>query len=282
MLDVVRLSGGRSLPLAGSFHVMGILNCTPDSFFDGSRVTETSVVDRAASMIEDGATILDVGGESTRPGSDYVSADEELSRIVPAIEAIRKRWNIALSVDTRKAAVASAALAAGADIINDVAALGDDPKMAAVCAAAGVPVVLMHKKGIPLSMQDSPWYEDCVAEVCGFLEERISAAKAAGISADSIILDPGIGFGKRLEDNLSLLANLDQLVALGCPVLVGLSRKAFVGQLTGKAVGDRLAGSLSALVWARMKGAVIFRVHDVAASADALKVYQEIVKGGNN
>lgn len=274
------LPGGRSLALDGRFHVMGILNCTPDSFFDDSRVTLGSAVDRASAMIEAGASILDVGGESTRPGSAYVSTDEELERVVPVLEAIRARWPVALSVDTRKAAVAKAALAVGADIVNDVAALADDPAMPALCAAAGVPVVLMHKKGIPASMQDAPWYADCVGEVLAFLEDRISAAKLAGISADSIILDPGIGFGKRFEDNMALLNQLDRLVAMGLPVLVGLSRKAFLGQLTGKAIGDRLAASLAALLWARQKGAVIFRVHDVAESVDVLKVYDGLMKGG--
>lgn len=274
------LQHGRFLDFSGEAHVMGILNCTPDSFYSSSRVDLPSVVDVAAEMIRDGAGILDLGGESTRPGSSYVSVEEELDRVVPAVAALRSRWDIVLSVDTRKAHVARAAVEAGADIINDVAALSDDPEMAEFCATAGLPVVLMHKKGIPASMQDGPYYDDCVSEVLNFLDERISVAKAAGISADKIILDPGIGFGKRLEDNLVLLAQLDSLVAKGFPVLVGLSRKNFIGQLTGRAVEDRLAGSIAALLFARSRGAAIFRVHDVAASVDALRVFDSLTKGG--
>jgi dihydropteroate synthase len=224
-------------------------------------------------MIAAGAAILDIGGESTRPGAAYLSPDEELERVVPAIEALRSRWDLALSVDTRKAAVAKAAVAAGADIVNDVAALEDDPAMAPFCAASGVPVVLMHKKGVPATMQDMPYYEDCPGEVFSYLAGAAARARAAGIKPGNIILDPGIGFGKRLEDNLALLSRLDELCGGGYPVLVGLSRKSFIGALTGKGPAGRLAGSLAAACAALSKGASIFRVHDVAETVDALRVF---------
>ncbi len=267
------LPRGRSLDLSAGFAVMGIINVTPDSFWAGSRARSDAVADIAAAMIADGAAVLDIGGESTRPGSAYVGADEELERVLPAVEAIRSRWDIAVSVDTRKSAVARAALAAGADIVNDVAALEDDPGMGAVCAAAGAPVVLMHKKGIPETMQDKPCYDDCAAEVRAYLLAAAERAASAGIARDRIILDPGVGFGKRLEDNLALISRLDELALEGYPVLVGLSRKAFVGAITGRDAAGRLAGSLAAACAALQRGAAIFRVHDVAETVDALKVY---------
>ncbi|HAP43117.1 MAG: dihydropteroate synthase [Spirochaetes bacterium GWD1_61_31] len=280
MVEFLRLQANRRLLLDGTAHVMGVLNVTPDSFYASSRVLVSDVVDRAARMVAAGVSILDVGGESTRPGAAYVGQEEELERVVPAIGELRCRWDIALSVDTRKAVVAQAAVAAGADMINDVAALGDDPDMAPFCAAAGLPVILMHKKGIPATMQEQPYYEDCPAEVRHFLLERAEYALSAGVAAECIILDPGIGFGKRLEDNVALLNHLDSLVACGYPVLVGLSRKNFIGQLTGRAIDERLAGSLAALLYARLKGAVIFRVHDVVESVDALRVFDALRKGG--
>lgn len=266
------------MPLGGQFHVMGVINATPDSFWEGSRACGLdAVVDAAAAMIEGGASILDIGGESTRPGADYVDVDEELGRVVPAVRAIRARWDTAISVDTRKSAVARAAVEAGADIVNDVAALGDDPDMAPFCAAAGVPVVLMHKKGIPATMQDRPWYDDCPRETLDFLLAAATRAMEAGIGRDRIILDPGIGFGKRLEDNLALIARLDEMCASGYPVLVGLSRKSFVGAITGRPPKGRLAGSLAAACAARLKGASIFRVHDAAETRDALLVFQAVL-----
>lgn len=268
------LPRNRVLDLRGKAIVMGIVNATPDSFYAASRVAGAgAAVDVASSMISVGAAILDVGGESTRPGSEYVSPDEETARVVPVIEAIRKRWDVAISVDTRKASVAAAAIAVGADIVNDVAALADDPALAPLCAAKGVPVVLMHKKGVPANMQDSPWYVDCVADVLEFLSAAARRAIAAGIPADCIILDPGIGFGKRLEDNLALLVRLDEIVAAGYPVLVGVSRKSFIGGITGAGAEDRLSGSLAAACAARSRGASIFRVHDVAETVQALAVF---------
>ncbi len=271
------LPRGRSLALDGRFHVMGVINATPDSFWAGSRASGVdAAVDAAAAMIGGGASVLDVGGESTRPGAEYVGEAEETDRVVPVIAAIRSRWDVAVSVDTRKAAVAREALAAGADIVNDVAALGDDPGLAPLCAAARVPVVLMHKKGIPASMQDRPYYDDCAAEVLSFLLSAAASAEAAGIPRGLIVLDPGIGFGKRLEDNLSLLARLDDIAAPGYPVLVGLSRKSFVGAVTGAPPAGRLPGSLAAACAARLGGATFFRVHDVAETVDALKVLDAI------
>ena len=267
----IRLPGGRFLDLAGPAVVMGILNATPDSFYEGSRrAVLDDALGAAAGMIEGGAGILDIGGESTRPGASYVSLDEELERVVPVVEAVRRRWDIPVSVDTRKAGVAQAAVQAGADMVNDISALADDPGMASFCADAGLPVILMHKKGIPATMQDRPYYEDCPTEVRSFLLEAVGKALAAGIQQELIILDPGIGFGKRFEDNITILSRLDELVACGYPVLVGLSRKAFVGAITGRSVDGRLAGSLGAACAARIKGARIFRVHDVVETRDAL------------
>jgi len=280
MSGALPLPRGRVLRLDGAPVVMGIVNATPDSFYAASRAAEASrAVDAAASMIAAGAAVIDVGGESTRPGSAYIGADEETSRVVPVIEALRARWDVAISVDTRKASVAEAALDAGADIVNDVAALADDPGLAPLCAARGVPVILMHKKGVPASMQEAPWYDDCPIEVRAFLLAAAERALAAGIRADRIVLDPGIGFGKRLEDNLSLLSRLDELVASGYPVLVGLSRKSFIGALSGAEADGRLHGSLAAACAARSAGARLFRVHDVAETVQALTVFDAIARG---
>lgn len=271
---ILRLPRGRTLALGGRAVVMGIVNATPDSFYAGSRVSDgQSAIDTVAAMVLAGAGIIDVGGESTKPGAAYVTADEELDRVAPVIEAIRARWDIPISVDTRKATVATAALDCGADMINDIAALGDDPLLAPLCVQRGVPVVLMHKKGIPASMQAAPYYDDCVAEVRDFLVMAAAGAVHAGIEPAQIVLDPGIGFGKRLEDNLALLAALDALTATGYPVLVGLSRKSFIGTITGEQPEGRLAGSLGAACAARAHGATIFRVHDVAQTVEALAVF---------
>jgi dihydropteroate synthase len=254
---------------------MGIVNATPDSFYASSRLSalDPSSIDAIADMVKAGAAIIDIGGESTRPGSAYVSLDEELSRVLPIVERIRLRWDIAISIDTRKARLAQAALEAGADIINDVSALFDDPEMAPLCASMGVPVVLMHKKGIPQSMQVEPWYELCLEEVLAYLLSAARRAMTAGIAQEAIILDPGIGFGKRLEDNLELLARLDEIAASGYPVLVGVSRKSFIAALSGAGAEERLPGSLAAACAARAKGASIFRVHDVAETVQALAVF---------
>lgn len=276
----LRLPRGRSLLLSGPAVVMGIINATPDSFYAASRSADVGkAVDQAAAMIGAGAAVLDVGGESTRPGAAYVGADEESARVAPVIAALRARWDIPISVDTRKASVARAALDAGADIVNDVAALLDDPGLAPLCAERGAPVVLMHKKGVPESMQDGPWYDDCVSEVKAFLLAAADAAIASGVSRDAILLDPGVGFGKRLDDNLALMARLDEIAASGYPVLVGLSRKSFIGALSGGGAEDRLPGSLAAACVARARGAVVFRVHDVAETVQALAVFDAAMRG---
>jgi dihydropteroate synthase len=256
---------------------MGIVNCTEDSFFPGSHNSSVeAAVERALREVEEGADIIDFGGESTRPGSAYVSAEEEIRRLIPVIRAFRRQCRTPLSVDTRKLAVARAVLEAGADIINDISALEDDPGIGPLCAQWGAPVVLMHKKGVPTDMQDKPYYEDVVGEVSAYLAEAANRALASGIPREHIILDPGIGFGKRREDNLDLMANLGKICGLGYPVLMGLSRKGVIGDLTGRAVSLRLAGTIAANAVCLMEGANIIRVHDVAEAVDLVKVYAGI------
>lgn len=246
--------------------IMGILNVTPDSFSDGGLFADPArAVERALQMEAEGADIIDIGGESTRPGAEPVSVEEEKRRVLPVIQGIRRRSNISISIDTMKASVAAEALEAGAKIINDVSAGRFDPEMLPLAARAQVPICLMHMKGEPRTMQQNPYYDDVVAEVKGFLRERIAAARAVGVDQKNIWIDPGIGFGKRLEDNLALLKNLDQFAELGCPILIGPSRKSFIGQLTGAPVEARLPGTLASLAIAVQKGAQILRVHDVAA-----------------
>jgi dihydropteroate synthase len=257
---------------------MGIVNATPDSFYAGSRHNgPLAAAEAALAMEAEGASIIDLGGESTRPGSDYVGLEEELERVVPAVEAIRARSGLPISVDTRKAAVARAALDAGADVINDISALRDDPDMASVAVESGAAVLLMHMHGDPKTMQEAPAYEDCAVEVRDFLAEAVGRALEAGIPGDRILIDPGIGFGKRLEDNLELLSRLDLFTALGYPVVVGLSRKTFVGEVTGKGVDGRLPGSIGAACAAYARGARILRVHDVAATVDALTAFAAVL-----
>jgi len=276
----LRLPRGRRLSL-DPFALMGVVNVTPDSFYEGSRRRGVDEALAAAlSMEAAGATIIDVGGESTRPGSAYVDEAEELARVLPVVEAIRSSSDIAISVDTRKAAVFAAALEAGADMLNDVSSLVADPAMAPLAAERAVPVVLMHMKGEPKTMQEAPFYEDCLHEVAEFLDEAAARALAAGVHKDLILLDPGIGFGKRLEDNLALLAGLDELSSLGYPLIIGVSRKAFIGALTGKPAGERLAGSLGAVAAAYIGGARLFRVHDVAETRDLLLVLSACLGGG--
>jgi dihydropteroate synthase len=273
----ITLPHGRFLRLDRGPIVMGIVNLTPDSFYPPSRSRGVpDAVEAALAMEADGAAIVDLGGESTRPGAKPVGEDEEIERVVPAIEAIRSRSGLPISVDTRKAAVARAALEAGADMVNDVSGLSHDPAMAAMAAEAGAAVILMHMQGEPRTMQDAPFYADCAAEVRDFLAAAAAAAIAAGISPASVLVDPGIGFGKRAEDNLSILSRLGMLVALGYPVVVGLSRKAIVGALVGKGVEARLAGSLGAACAAYLGGALVFRVHDVGETVDALAAFARI------
>jgi len=271
------LPRGRSLELE-PFAVMAILNVTPDSFYAPSRRASAEAArDAALAALGNGADLIDIGGESTRPGSEYVSLDEELARVLPAVEAIRAESDAPISVDTRKAEVARACLAAGADIVNDISGLGD-PAMAEVVAGSGVAgsggaLVLMHMKGEPKTMQEAPSYADCPREVADFLREAARRAEAAGVARERIVLDPGVGFGKRLEDNLSLIERLPELGELGYPILVGLSRKSFVGALTGRPPEGRLAGSIGAALAAYAGGARIFRVHDPAETRDALTLF---------
>jgi dihydropteroate synthase len=260
---------------------MAIVNCNGDSFYAPSRARGEEAVRKALEAEENGAAVIDFGGESTRPGASYIGGDEELRRLIPVIRAFRRRSSLPVSVDTRKAAVARAALDAGADIINDISALEDDGEMAPLCAERGAAVVLMHKKGKPRNMQDSPAYRDAAAEVAGYLRERAQQAEEAGIGAEKIILDPGIGFGKRTADNLELLRRLAEIRGKDYPLLVGLSRKSFIGEITGADAEGRLAGSLAANAAALMAGADIIRVHDVREGADLAKVLYAIMNPGN-
>ena len=253
--------------------VMGIVNVTPDSFSDGGvHFDRARAVESALQMETDGATFIDVGGESTRPGSDAVAEEQELERVVPVIEGIRARSGVTISVDTRKARVAQAALDAGADIINDVSALRHDPEMRALAARRGVPVILMHMRGEPRTMQQDIHYDDVVDDVYRELSEWRDDAMAAGIAEDQILVDPGIGFGKTFEHNLELLARCEEFTRLA-PVVIGASRKGFVGHLTGQPSGPaRMAGSLAAAAAAHRGSATIVRVHDVRETVDFLKV----------
>ncbi len=251
---------------------MGVINVTPDSFSDGGRhATLDAALLCGERLAAEGADILDIGGESTRPGAAEVSVAEEIDRVVPVIAALASRLDLPLSVDTSKPEVMRAAVAAGAGLINDIYALRR-PGALAAAAQLAVPVCLMHMRGTPETMQREPRYIDPVAEVSTFLEERLAACVAAGIPRQRLLLDPGFGFGKTLEHNLALLAGLPTLAALGPPLLVGLSRKSMIGALTGREVGERLAGSLAAAVLAVERGARVIRVHDVAATRDALQV----------
>ncbi|MFC2095219.1 dihydropteroate synthase [Candidatus Bipolaricaulota bacterium] len=244
--------------------VMGILNVTPNSFYDGGRLSDANAaVEAGLSMIEDGADILDIGGESSRPGVEPISLRRELARILPVVEALRTLTTIPISVDTTKASVAESALKAGANIVNDISALRFDPAMAETISKAGAKVILMHMQGTPQTMQREPYYDDVVKEVHGFLMKRAGHAQAAGIPSERIILDPGIGFGKLLEHNLALLRRLPELAARGYPVLIGLSRKSFLGQLLGLPAPERLEGTIAANSIAILGGASIIRVHDV-------------------
>jgi len=240
---------------------------TPDSFSDGGRFLKIEDAVRCGiKMAEEGADIIDVGGESTRPGSDPLEIEEELSRVIPVIKALSKEIDIPISIDTYKSEVAQKALEAGAEMINDISALRFDPKMKEVVAEYQVPVVLMHIKGTPKNMQENPYYDDVIKEIIEYLKESIKMATDAGVQEGNIIIDPGIGFGKRLEDNLSILKNLKKFSILNCPILVGPSRKSFIGKILDLPAEERLEGSLAALAIAIMNGANIVRVHDVKES----------------
>ena len=267
-----------NLVLGSRTLVMGIVNVTPDSFSDGGLFADREAgVAHAATLVDEGADIVDVGGESTRPGADPVSIDEELARVIPVIEGLRAaRPDVVISVDTRRAVVAASAIDAGVAIVNDVTA-GRDPEMFATVAGAGAGMVLMHMLGEPATMQDDPRYDDVVEEVHGFLTERLEAAIFAGVEQERLAVDPGIGFGKDLGHNLALLRAVPELGDLGAVVLVGASRKRFLGTLTGaEDPGERLEGSLAAATWCAANGADVVRVHDVGPTVRALAVTDAI------
>ncbi len=260
--------------------VMGILNVTPDSFFDGSRrVDLDAAIAGALTMAAAGADVIDIGGESTRPGADPVSAQEELDRVIPVIRGIRQALTTPLSIDTYKASVARAALAEGVDIVNDISALRFDSDMVDLVAAEGVPVVLMHMQGTPKTMQRDPSYSDVLQEVGTFLARRIRFAREHGIAAENIVIDPGIGFGKTLEHNLILMRGLPALAIMGQPLLVGVSRKGFIGKILNVEAEERLEGSLAAAVAAVLGGANIVRVHDVQETCRAVRIVDAIRLG---
>jgi dihydropteroate synthase len=260
--------------------VMGVVNVTPDSFSDGGLYLDVdAAVVHGEELVRDGAGIVDVGGESTRPGAEPVPERDEIERVVPVIERLAT-GGATVSVDTRKAAVAEVALQAGARIVNDVSAFRHDPEMAGLVARAGARCCLMHMLGDdPRTMQADPRYDDVVSDVKAFLEERLAFAVGEGVHEDSVWLDPGIGFGKTIEHNLELLRRLDEIVAIGRPVVIGTSRKSFLGRLTGRPEREREAGTIATNVIALERGASIFRVHDVRANADALKVAAATLTG---
>lgn len=260
--------------LKNSYRIMGVVNVTPDSFSDGGRfLSAEAAIAHGLALVHQGADILDIGGESTRPGADEVPADEERARVIPVVEELKAETDAALSIDTRKPEVATDAIAAGASIWNDVSALTYSPDSLRVAAALDCDIVLMHAQGDPKTMQDSPHYDDVVEDVYGFLADRINACEKAGIDPSRLIVDPGIGFGKTLEHNLALIANLRRFCDLGRPVLLGASRKRFISALDREGPADqRLGGSLAATLAGLQGGAAIFRVHDVAATRQALSV----------
>lgn len=264
---------------------MGIVNVTPDSFSDGGKLTDLDMaVARARALIEAGADILDIGGESTRPGAETVPVDVEMARTVPLISALREQLRDAdteplISIDTRKPEVAEAAILAGADIWNDVTALTYDPRSLDMAAQLDCPLILMHIQGNPETMQDDPRYMEAVTEIIDWLGARIEAAIAAGVQRENITLDPGVGFGKRHEDNLAIFRQLAEFKTLGQPLLMGASRKSFIGRIDGSRVEDRLGGSLATALWSAAEGADIVRVHDVRETVQALTVWETIANG---
>ena len=262
--------------------VMGVVNVTPDSFSDGGTLyandalSVAAAVERAAIMVQEGASIIDVGGESTRPGAEAVSVDEELSRVVPVIEALRQRFSVAVSIDTSTPQVIAAAANAGAGLINDVRALQRDGALQAA-ADSGLPICLMHIKGEPKTMQQEPHYDDLLADISSYFEERVLACQAVGIAREKLILDPGFGFGKTLQHNLQLLHSMQRLQNFNLPILVGMSRKSMLGNVIHKPVGERVFGGVAVAVMALERGATIVRTHDVGATVDALKMTQAVL-----
>ncbi len=276
--DYILLLKNKAYNLSARTHVMGILNCTPDSFSDGGLYeTLDQYVFRAEQMAEQGADFIDVGGESTRPGAEEVSSEEETERIVPVIEKICKNIDIPVSADTRKAEVARAAINAGAAMVNDVSGLKFDSQMPDVIVKARVPVIIMHMRATPKTMQNNTEYHDLIGQIIDELKESAALAEKAGISRKNMIIDPGIGFGKKMPDNFRVIKHLKRFSELNCPVLVGLSRKSFLGWALDAPVYDRLAGSIAAAAAAVMNGAHILRVHDVKETVQAVKTADLIV-----
>ena len=270
-------AGDRAWEFPRSPLIMGIVNVTPDSFSDGGQhATPEAAVTHALSLAAEGADILDIGGESTRPGAPAVSESEELARVIPVIEQLARQTEAALSIDTQKPAVAEAAISAGAVIINDIAANRTEPQMWKIVAATRAGYVAMHMQGTPQTMQDAPEYTEVVAEVRAFFEERLERFTKAGLNAEQVMFDPGIGFGKTVEHNLALLAGLERFTNMKRPLLVGASRKSFIGRLTEAAVEDRLAGSLACACRAAEAGTAVLRVHDVKETIQALQIWTAI------
>lgn len=260
---------------------MGIVNVTPDSFSDGGHfLASDAAIEQALRLVEEGADILDIGGESTRPGAEPVSLDEELRRVIDVISRLRSRTDRLISIDTTKAEVARQSLAAGADIVNDISGLTFDPEMIDVCAESECGVVCMHILGTPRTMQNEPSYGDVVAEVCQFLSSRLSHLESRGIARPRVVTDPGIGFGKTAQHNVALLSNIARLRSLGRPVLIGHSRKRFLAKVLGRAVEERQAGTIGVAIAVASQSADIIRVHDVRQTKDALLAWHAILHGG--
>ncbi len=269
---------GRKILLGGRPVILGVVNVTPDSFSDGGLFTGTeAAVAHGRRLIAEGADLLDIGGESSRPGARSVPVEEELARVLPVVQRLAAHAAVPLSIDTCKAAVARACLQAGAHIINDITALAGDPEMAAVVREHQAGVIAMHMQGTPATMQREPRYDDVTREVTAFFKERLRVLEDLGIAREQVAIDPGIGFGKTVDHNLELIARLEELQSLGRPVCLGVSRKGFIGKLLNRPVAERLAGSLAALLYARGRGALqLARVHDVAATRDALELFEAI------
>ena len=279
MTNILKLPRGRTLNLEKPV-IMGILNVTPDSFSDGGQFLDPKIaLKRAMQLLDDGATILDIGGESTRPGAPDVSLEDELARVIPAIKAIRQHSDCVISIDTSKAQVMEQAILAGADIVNDVRALQEIDALETVAQYEDVAICLMHMQGQPRSMQSAPHYDNLFADINMFFSERIKACETAGIKFERLILDPGFGFGKTLSHNYQILAKFDDFNKLGLPLLAGLSRKSMIGNLLNRDTNERLAGSLAGALIAAQNGAKIIRVHDVKETADVLGVYQACEQG---
>ncbi|WP_377111685.1 dihydropteroate synthase [Pseudoalteromonas sp. M58] len=279
MNNKINLARGRTLDFAEPV-IMGIVNVTPDSFSDGGQfLNTTAALSHAMQLLDDGATILDIGGESTRPGAPDVSLEDELKRVIPIIKAIREQSDCVISIDTSKAEVMRQAIQAGADIVNDVRALQEPGAIDVVAQFPEVAVCLMHMQGQPRSMQHAPHYNDLAGEINDFFSQRIAACEAAGIKQSQLILDPGFGFGKTLKHNYQILAQFNDYAKLGLPLLAGLSRKSMIGKLLNRDTDDRLAGSLAGALIAAQNGAHIIRVHDVKETADVLGVYQACKQG---